>query len=441
MTEVPELPAQVFVHAHLEGGLAPVGIIERTGKAWPPVQRGLRFRYGRRWLDGVDAKPFEIDPINIPFGTGWIPAPEGTEIHGVFRDAGPDGWGQELIRKRWVGRDVGMLEILLHGSGERTGLLSFSTDVSGKRAHDDLDPAPISLAELLELSAAVQHDQAAVPEISRLLGHGSSLGGARPKAGFVHDSRLWVAKFPHRDDAFDVQKVEAACLDMAETIGIDTPSRQVVEVTTARGRQSVLLVERFDRRRRGNREERLAYLSAETALGKTGGLYTSSLRYGDLAAIANRLGHAAAGKDGSGAEIFKRLLLNVAVHNTDDHLRNHAFIRIDGKWRLSPVFDVVPQAAGEGQMTLGLVRSRVPSIAEAIDAGQTLALNSDESTVIAVKCLHVLARWREFMAKRAVGPRDMEVLAPRFATIDMWSGDEGAGSKPTRKSSTFEIGS
>ncbi|MBM3549776.1 MAG: HipA domain-containing protein [Alphaproteobacteria bacterium] len=434
---LPELPERFFVHAHVGGKLLPVGVVERTGRAWPPVQRGLRFRYGKRWLDSVDTDSFEIDPINLPFGSGWIPAPADTEIHGAFRDAGPDGWGQELIRKRWVDRQIGMVEILLSGAGERTGLLGFSTDTSGRSAHDSIDAEPIELEELLRISDAIQENEAAPPEIARLLGHGSSLGGARPKAGFRHKHALWVAKFPHREDDIDVQKAEAACLDMAEAIGIVTPAREVVEVRGAgNAPRTILLVKRFDRIETDNGAVRLAYLSAETVLGRTGGTYNSTLRYGDLMAIATRLGHAAVGAGGAGPEIFRRLLLNVVVHNTDDHLRNHAFIRAGGKWRLSPVFDVVPQAPGNDQMALGLVRTRFPTIAEAIEAARTLALDDEEASASAANALPVLARWREFMAKRGVVDADMRRLAPRFAEIDRWASDHGSARKPKPSSSS-----
>jgi len=421
MRDLPaDTPSRVFVHAHAGGRFLPVGVIERTGRPWPPVRRGLRFRYGKRWLEGRDGPSFEIDPVNLPFGSGWMPAPAETEIHGAFRDAGPDAWGQGLMARRYAEREIGMLEMLILSGGDGAGLLGFSLET------DALPPPPIeegiALEELLRLAEVAQDGDAPILEIARLLDHGSPPGGARPKAQLRYRGALWVAKFPHREDRFDVQRVEAACLDMAAAIGIDTPERELVEIPGAGGApRSVLLVRRFDRRERDGYAEHLAYLSAETVLGRTGGPYRSSLAYRDLLAIATRLGHAAIGKDGAGPEIFRRLLLNVAVHNTDDHLRNHAFIRDDEKWRLSPVFDVVPQSAGETQMTLGLKTSRAATLSEAMAAADTLALTRDEADAIAGTALPVLARWRAFMAARGIRRADLAVLEGRFGEIDRWA--------------------
>ena len=158
----------------------------------------------------------------------------------------------------------------------------------------------------------------------------ADIGGARPKTRIRRGDRSWIAKFPALGDQFDDPRLEAVCLDLAVACGIETPEHDVIRVA---GR-SVLLVYRFDR---GPEGQRYGYVSAGTLTGQPPGEYATRSSYADLAATARENGIRPCE-----SQLFRRLLYNCFIHNTDDHLRNHAFLRREGQWALSPVFDIVP---------------------------------------------------------------------------------------------------
>jgi serine/threonine-protein kinase HipA len=230
-------------------------------------------------------------------------------------------------------------EYIAAAGGDRVGHLQFGPDASGPAlwapspALLDLPGEQDDLAALADAADAVEAGIATASHLARLLDSAADIGGARPKARIQVGSEAWIAKMRARDDAFDHQRVEAACLSVAREAGIETPDHQVTEVA---GR-SVLLVRRFDRQ--GPR--RLPYSSAATVLGYPPGTYRpDGASYADLAIMARRAGIHDCARD-----LYERLLLNCFLNNTDDHLHNHAFIDDGHGWRLSPVFDIVPQAA------------------------------------------------------------------------------------------------
>ncbi|MDR1118211.1 MAG: HipA domain-containing protein [Bifidobacteriaceae bacterium] len=184
-----------------------------------------------------------------------------------------------------------------------------------------------------------------------LLGAGSaSLGGARPKAAVRDGERLLIAKFPHAADRWDVMAWEAVALDLARAAGIETPTTRLVAV----GGASVLLSERFDRR--GGR--RIGYISALTlAQVEDGGA--------DYLQVAAALAAASADPSRDLADLWRRIALGVAIHNTDDHLRNLGLLREAKGWRLAPAFDLNPDPA--------LKASRVTPLGGAAGAEDTAA--------------------------------------------------------------------
>lgn len=194
-------------------------------------------------------------------------------------------------------------------------------------------PPIIQLPRLLHASRKVAQEEEGSEELKLLLDAGSgSLGGARPKASIFDEGKLYLAKFSHPSDTWDVMAWEKTALDIARLAGIDVPKARLTRI----GSEQVLLLERFDRESVGEHEIRLPYVSAMTLL---------DARVGDsrdYAELAEALGFFVSDATADLASLFRRIVLLIALHSTDDHLRNHGFIRTSGGWKLSPLFDVNP---------------------------------------------------------------------------------------------------
>ena len=260
-------------------------------------------------------------------------------LPGAFRDATPDRWGQMLIRHRHLQeckkrgstpRTINEVDYLMGVSdASRQGDLRFSLEKDGVFQHpsDDI-PKLISLPKLLNATNLYINsmDESA---ISYLLEAGSaSLGGARPKATVCDGSDLYIAKFPHRQDEWDVISWEWVCLNIAAEAGVSVPGNRLIDVDG----KNVLLVKRFDRLE----ENRISYISAMTLLGLTDG------DHADYSEIVNELRSISSTVKRDLLELYRRIIISLLINNTDDHLRNHGFLRSGSGWCLSPIFDVNP---------------------------------------------------------------------------------------------------
>ncbi|WP_345498344.1 type II toxin-antitoxin system HipA family toxin [Nocardia callitridis] len=233
----------------------------------------------------------------------------------------------------------------------RQGALRFAVPDSDLFLDPDSEvPRAIELPALLRASEHVARDDG-FDDVKMLLAAGTAtLGGARPKASVRDGDRLCIAKFPHHADRWDVMAWEKTVLDLAENAGISVPVRSLQRVDG----KGVLILERFDR----DSGTRIGYISAMTMLQARDG---QSVDYLDLAeAIPER----AARPNADLAQLWRRIAFNIAVHNTDDHLRNHGFLRGDAGWLLAPAFDVNPNPE--------LAEQRVTSIGGASDPAEEL---------------------------------------------------------------------
>jgi serine/threonine-protein kinase HipA len=254
-----------------------------------------------------------------------------------FYDAAPDGWGKAILRAAFPAQDFGLAEFLAASGNDRTGDLAFghSADEPPIRWLPSTVPmlrlpnAEDTIEDLLEASEAVEGGEPKPHHLHLLFWHSADQGGARPKATVFLGDRPYMAKFPALGDPFDDPRVEGVCLSLGAASGIKVPPHHVRTI----GGRSVLFVQRFDRTQDGSR---LGYMSAGTLLQADPNSYHTSYTYFDVARRAQL-----AGIQPCGRELFQRLLFNCFVHNTDDHLRNHGFVRSDGgQWTISPLFDV-----------------------------------------------------------------------------------------------------
>ena len=398
---------QMYVFRWGPEGYAPIGLLIFEGGA---LQRVGRFLYGPNFLASEGRRP--IDPVGLPLTKKSKPAaPE--EVQLAFQDVGPDGWGKGILTQAFPRLKLGMPEFLALGGLSRTGDLAFGPTPDAPETWTPEDePALVlpadedSLEDLLTAAESVDAGDAPRHYLTRLIRHSSDVGGARPKARLRSGGREWIAKFPTWGDTFDDPKAEAVCLDVAEAAGLAIPLRELHVV----GGKSVLLVSRFDRSPDGARH---SYLSAGTLLNEPAQNYGTRFTYVDIAEVARRIGVPSPER-----EMFRRLLVNAHLRNTDDHLRNHAVIHDGAGWKLSPVFDVVPHPGRRRHVCApapGVSPEWNPDAAFA--AYPKFGLAVGDATSILDEVQGALARIPDFMEAREMSARDRELLLPLISPV------------------------
>lgn len=331
-------------HETLEVHVDVDGATLLAGRAYFHRTRGglasTTFQYDPTYLSQPHAYP--VDPaFDLYAGTQ-----QSTGLPGAFGDSAPDRWGRNLITRqeralaRKESRRPRALDDVdfLAGVGDitRQGALRFRNEAATPFLDPDHTvPQLVHLPELLHAADSAASDTDDYAAVKALLAAGTgSLGGARPKASVLGDGGLQlIAKFPHHGDDWDVMAWEATALDLASRAGV-TVARHRLSVIDGR---HLLLLERFDRYRKPSGDLcRIGYMSAMTLLGLHDG---DSADYAD---IAERLPEISARASDDALQLFRRVAVSVGLNNTDDHLRNHGFLRVSSGWTLSPAFDVNP---------------------------------------------------------------------------------------------------
>ena len=308
---------------------------------------------------------------------------------GALDDARPDRWGERIIRHIDRPARLSILEMLLFAGNDRFGALG--TSVSAEHYIPRYVGAYPQLKDLGQLTQAIENIQLQAPitpEMVRLLQPGVTLGGARPKALLQTDDGPCVIKFSELDDPVDTPLLEHATMTLAATAGIDVASTAVLALPQRHGRvRHALTIRRFDR----IGDYRLHCLSAKTVLAAAG-LPES---YSALATILLRLGHPDR-QQMMREELFKRMVFNILMDNTDDHERNHCVrLGFDGYYELAPAFDVVPTLQNLGYQSL------------------SVGARGAESTLE-----NALSELRDFGIKR---PRAIELIQIVARTVDQWA--------------------
>lgn len=310
------------------------------------------FEYDHSWLVS-DFANYLLDPDLLLYN-GRQYAPMDKALFGVFADSCPDRWGRLLMKRREAvqARKEARKPKALWESDyllgvydkSRMGALRFKTEEDGVFLSGDEELATPPWTTLRTLEAAslgFENDESGLEErwLKQLLAPGSSLGGARPKAT-VQDEKgnLWIAKFPSKHDEVNSGAWEKVVHDLAELCGLNVPEAKL-ETFSKNG--STFLVKRFDR----DGDKRIHFASAMTLLGKTDGASgNDGSSYLDLVSFIRQNG---ATPEKDLRELWKRIIFNMAVSNTDDHLRNHGFILTKSGWKLSPLYDVNPVPYGD----------------------------------------------------------------------------------------------
>ena len=321
-----EHPTEAFVWVWLPGATEPVVAGRLTDR-----DSVITFTYGRSYLERPDAIPLYLPELPLRRGET---APVSGEIAGCIADAGPDAWGRRVIEYQRIGEtsDLGTLAYLLASGANRVGALDFqqSADEYAPRGHE-----LVPLSELAEVADRVENGVPLTPELERALLHGSSMGGARPKAVLTDGTRQKIAKFTSVTDSYPVVKAEYVAMELARRAGLDVAS---VDLDRALGKD-VLLIDRFDRAAGGGRKmvvSALTILELHDADGMAG-------RYAAYPDLAFHIRSRFADPDAALTELFARITFNILAGNTDDHARNHAAFWDGTQLTLTPAYDVCPQ--------------------------------------------------------------------------------------------------
>lgn len=378
------------------------------------------FEYDDEWLQNTKLS-LSLDPDLLPFGGRQYPS--GKSIFGLFADASPDRWGRVLMTKRErllaekesrKPRKLNDSDFLLGVYDEtRMGGIRFKLEQEGAFLSNDKETATPPWATLRTLEEAArqfENDTTALNEkwLNQLLRPGSSLGGARPKATVVDTKgQLWIAKFPSKNDENNTGAWEKIAHDLAHMCGLNVPEAKL-ETFSKLG--STFLVKRFDR----DGDKRIHFASAMTLLGKTDGASAADgASYLDMVSFIKANG---CNPKNDLIELWKRIVFNMAVSNTDDHLRNHAFILSKNGWTLSPLYDVNPVPYGD-ELSLNVNEddNRI-SISLAIDSAHHFEIKEDDAKAMAEEIISIVKNNWEMLAVKYKIPRGkIEDMRPAFS--------------------------
>lgn len=393
------------------------------GRLYVNVIRGgeaYSFEYDKAWLKSTGLN-LSLDPELLPYvGRQY---PRGKGIFGLLADLSPDRWGRMLMnkRERIQAEREGRKPRKLYDSDyllgvydvTRMGGVRLKIDMEGSFLSDDKEstvPPWTTLRTLEEASRNFENDESGLAEkwLNQLIRPGSSLGGARPKATVMApDGQLWIAKFPSKNDDNDTGAWEKVAYDLAALCGLNVTESKLEKFSKL---GSTFLIKRFDR----NGNKRVHFASAMTLLGKTDGASAADgTSYLDIAAFIKS--HGARPKEDL-VELWRRIVFNMAISNSDDHLRNHGFLLTKQGWILSPVYDVNPVPYGD-ELALNVdANSNSIDIELAIDTAVKFGMAKDIARKLALDIVSkVDTNWEKLASIHGLSHRQIDEMRPAFS--------------------------
>jgi len=327
-------PREAYVWIWLPGSADPVvaGRIERDGDLFI-------FNYGQSYLSLQNA--IAIYDVELPLQRGAIVPEAPLTMANALRDGAPDAWGRRVIINRLTGKkgddaaaaELDELTYMLESGSDRIGALDFQKSPDTYVARDT---PQASLTDLQRSAQRVQDGKPLNREVDRALHHGSSIGGARPKVLINENNAKYIAKFSATGDTYSVVKAEFIAMRLAHLAGLDVAP---VKLTRA-GQKDVFLIERFDREKLDGGWIRRAMVSALTMFG----LHEQMARHASYQDLSDIIRAKFADPTKTLRELFGRLVFNILVGNIDDHARNHAAFWDGEMLKLTPAYDICPQA-------------------------------------------------------------------------------------------------
>ncbi len=369
----------------------------------------VTFTYGKSYLDRREAIPLYLP--ELPLESGELPLLTGLTMPGCMRDAAPDAWGRRVILNRKFGvkgdeldkLELSELTFLLESGSDRIGALDFQ---HSPNVYEPRSPVGASLEELMESAQRVEQGIPLTPELDQALHHGSSIGGARPKALIDDGPVRHVAKFSSSSDTYSVVKAEFIAMRLAALCGIDAAP---VSLVRASGKD-VLLVERFDRVHDDAGWQRKIMVSALTMLG----LDEMMARYASYEDLAEIVRHRFTDASATLHELFARMVFNILCGNTDDHARNHAAFWDGDMLTLTPAYDICPQRRSGQEATQAMLisgQNRMSRIASCLEAAHHFLMTEDEAIDLVEAQLRCIGQnWDAVCAEVALSETDRNLF-------------------------------
>lgn len=399
------------------------GVPQLVGRLWAHTRRdreSASFEYAKSWLEHPER--FSLEPA-LGLGPGPYHTAAGRALFGAIGDSAPDRWGRVLMRRAEriradregrAPRAVREIDCLLLVDDEaRQGALRFAEREGGPFLAGQSETKIPPFLELPRLLSAAEHvlsDTESDDDLRLLLAPGSSLGGARPKASVRDRSgHLAIAKFPSEGDEVRTVLWEAVALTLAKKAGIPVPTWRLETIA----RQPVLLLRRFDR----DRDIRVPFLSAMSMLDAIDNETRSYMEFVDVL----RQHGASPLEDMHG--LWRRIVFNILISNTDDHLRNHGFLWTGtAGWQLSPAYDLNPVPADIKPRVLTTaidLENTTASLDLAFEVAEYFELQVQEARRIARQVGQAVAKWRPEAAKLGLTKMEINRMASAFEHADL----------------------
>jgi len=367
--------SEAFVWIWLPGATKPVV----AGKLTADGDK-LVFNYGKSYLERKNA--ISIYDTELPLKAGALPLLPGLSMPGCIRDASPDAWGRRVLINKNLGlkstdadsAQLDELTYLLESGSDRIGALDFQLSAFQYLPRSSEN---VTLDELLQSAERVEKGIPLTAELDQALYHGSSIGGARPKALIEDGDTKYIAKFSSSTDLFNVLKAEFISMRLADLVGLNV----ALVLLTKSSNRDVLLIERFDRIHTGHGWQRKSMVSALTLLG----LDEMMARYASYQDLAEIIRHKFTNASTTLRELFSRLVFNILSGNTDDHARNHAGFWDGRMLTLTPAYDICPQARSGNEASQAMLISgdnRMSRISACLKAAHHFLLVEKEAVAI-----------------------------------------------------------
>lgn len=364
-----------------------------------PDRGGLhgQFRYAPEYQ--AHPRAFPLDPLHLPLSMGSFDADRPhAGVHGVFEDSLPDDWGRRLMIRRYnLGRNEQRVPNLLRLLGNQ-GLGALSYVEEGR---SELKPTGVScqhLQQLALLARKFEQEPASADdnELSLLFQAGSSPGGARPKALVADEKGAYLAKFASARDHADVVSLEAAAMALGRQAGIETADTMLVSLGTT---IKCLLVKRFDINEAGGRN----HLISMQSLLKADDYYNAGYR--DLTDVIK---HISSQPGHDLRRLYRQMVFNTMIGNTDDHLKNFIMLHDDNGWRLSPAFDLIPNIGFNREHILRIgLDTRPPNAETLLVEAKHFGIKRRQQAMAVIKKVHgAVSKWPEVFSKCNVPEKD-----------------------------------
>lgn len=407
----------IWVYAHWVGMKDPkcIGILSaHFGKG----KKTFSFEYDKDWISSREQMLLDPD-------LGWYSGPQypnNKDNFGIFLDSMPDTWGRTLMQRREPqrakeeGREPRKLHDIDYLLGvydeSRMGALRFKLDPNGpflETGSSTTTPPWTTLSELQEAVRMIESDEDDEhirKWILMLIAPGSSLGGARPKANFTDSSKnLWIAKFPSKNDKIDKAAWELLAYRLALKAGISMSESRLTKLS---GAYNTFLTKRFDR----ILNERIHFASAMTMTGN----YKEAIRDKNASylEIAEFIKYSGEENMEDLHQLWRRVVFNISISNTDDHLRNHGFLLSNKGWRLSPAYDINPSIDKDGLALNIDMDNNALDFDLAKSVGEYFMLNTKQMEEILTQIISVVAKWRIHANAIGILKKEQEVMQPAF---------------------------